>query len=132
MLQLPLGHTLELGLGSKCIKDIRLSLWKIVVEIYASRCFCHMGTLDMSSLSCSGCGQCRGVRVDDFMVGMNILCTYVLVIVLLAHLSKKCSKLAIVIGQCMSCVVRCPPCVVCHAVSTICFKSQLLLYPWAN
>ena len=32
---------------------------------------------------------------------------------------------AIVIGKCPSCVVR-------RAASTICFKWQLLLYPWAN
>ena len=45
----------------------------------------------------------------------------------LAHLSTKCSWWAIVVSQCPSCVVRRPSCGVNN-----CFKSLLLLHPWAN
>ena len=36
------GSCTVVGLGSKCMK-IRLSSWKIVVEICVSRSCCHMG-----------------------------------------------------------------------------------------
>ena len=50
----------------------------------------------------------------------------------LAHLSMKCSRWVIVVSQCLPSIVHCPSSVVPRAASTICFKSLLLLHPWAS
>ena len=38
-----LGSCPRVGLGVGDVSQIRLSIWKIVVENYATRCCCHMG-----------------------------------------------------------------------------------------